>query len=500
MSLVHVKKFVQGKQGITGLLKMDGIPYVYKTSQYMNHLCDHEYRIMNSLKKVFPYCPHFCRAIDILNLPINPTLDDPFKENTGIPIPVLLMEYIPDSIAVFDLIRDSSIPIEVIISLIKRIMLSVLIAQDKCGFVHYDLHTMNVLVRKCDEEVCLYILPDGTPFVVPTMGYEPIIIDFGFGSCSDMNGEQLTISLAYTDSGYISPYYDPISDLKILLVSLADDLKSYRPGKASQLRTIIKAFFKDLRIDWESGWDNDKEEPVIEEIVSYIENDDVESKLFNEYSHLAIDILHGLVTLPIKQRVERNIRSLRVSYNAIIHEFTPIEKVLNNVAYSLFVLRYIVDNARLLRTDFQNAFAKHDEPRVQELLHDFAKGLNLTIDKIVEYGFYEHNLKRLLVALYSFQDQLETQLHYRTGLVLKNKIEEYQNCKIHSPKEMYVILDTNFPLKVFYTDETVFSVFDAKNEIHRKFMLHPVEVESINKQHSFYHPRLLLNCWENASS
>ena len=517
MSIRHVKKFVQGKQGITGLLKMtESSPsgkkeksYVYKTSQFMNHLCDHEYRIMSSLETIYEYCPHFCKPVEIIHLPINPSLDDPFKENTGVPIPVLLMEYIeydPDqkeskTISLFDMIRETSIDIDVIISLVKRVILAILIAQEKCGFVHYDLHTMNVLVRKNKElgSVCLYVMPDGTPFLVPTYGYEPVIIDFGFGACSDMEGEQLTISLAYTDSGYLSPYYDPISDIKILLVSLSDDLKSYRPGKASQLRNIIKAFFGELRIDWESGWDNDKEEPVIEEIVSYIEDDeDVGSTLFDTYSHLAIDILHGLITLPIQTRVERDIRSLRVAYNAIIQEFKPIEKVLNNIAYSLYVFRYIIDSARIIRKDFTNAIRKNDKIRYMSIVDNFSNNLSNTINKIVQYAYFENNVERMLYALYAFQDQLETQLHYRTAKIKDDKFDEYRKCQIHSPKEMYIILDTNFPLKSWYDENTIFTVYDAQNKIHKNISLHQSECDHLNKQHSFRHPRFLFTCYEFA--
>jgi hypothetical protein len=494
MSLKHVKKFVQGKQGITGLVEVDGQLYVYKTSQYMNHLCEHEYRIMKSLENVNKYCPHFCRAVEIIHVPINPSLDDPFSENTGLPIPVLLMEYIPESISLFDLIRDLKVGMDVIVSLIKRIMISVLIAQDKCGFVHYDLHTQNILIRKVTCDVCLYILPDGTSFVIPSYGYDPIIIDFGFGRCSDMEGNQLTIALAYTDSGYMSPYYDPISDIKILLVSLADDLKSYRPGEANALRTITKVFFRDLRIDWESGWDNDKEEPVIEEIVAYIQ-DDVPSRMFNEYSHLAIDILHGLITLPIESRVERNIRSLRTAYNAIIEEFLPIEKVLNNIAYSLYIFRHLIDMVRDLRPSIQSAIRDGRSDDVSNIIAELSTTLNEKIDGIVKYAYFENNLERLVYALYAFQDQLETQLHYRTIMIQNDKMSEYRKCKIHTPQEMYLILDINFPLKVLYDTNTVFNVYDAQDEVRAKFSLHNDECAYINRQHSFRHARLLHGCW-----
>ena len=52
LSLKHIKKLEQGKQGITGLVEVQdsGEIIVYKISQYMNYLPDHEYNILKGLK------------------------------------------------------------------------------------------------------------------------------------------------------------------------------------------------------------------------------------------------------------------------------------------------------------------------------------------------------------------------------------------------------------------------------------------------------------------
>jgi len=63
MSVQHIKKLEQGKQGITGLVSIDGKVYVYKISQFMNYLTDHEYLILKGLNETSAYCPHFCKLL-----------------------------------------------------------------------------------------------------------------------------------------------------------------------------------------------------------------------------------------------------------------------------------------------------------------------------------------------------------------------------------------------------------------------------------------------------
>ena len=53
-----------GKQGLVGLLKnKDGDRYVFKLSQYINYLVQHENEIMRGLNTLSDYCPHFCKGI-----------------------------------------------------------------------------------------------------------------------------------------------------------------------------------------------------------------------------------------------------------------------------------------------------------------------------------------------------------------------------------------------------------------------------------------------------
>ena len=65
-----------GKQGLVGLLrsKTDKTKYVFKISQYINYLVQHESVVMGSLNSVSSYCPHFCRYIGSIMCDVDPAV------------------------------------------------------------------------------------------------------------------------------------------------------------------------------------------------------------------------------------------------------------------------------------------------------------------------------------------------------------------------------------------------------------------------------------------
>ena len=101
-----------GKQGLVGLfrpkrkeiLSPNGKPlkFVFKISQYINYLVQHEYTVMKGLNDISPYCPHFCKAIGTILCEVDPTArktGNPFEITTKHPIEkeILLSEYIENS-------------------------------------------------------------------------------------------------------------------------------------------------------------------------------------------------------------------------------------------------------------------------------------------------------------------------------------------------------------------------------------------------------------------
>jgi len=182
-----------GKQGLVGLFnthnKEEGgynKKIVFKISKYINYLVHHEYSVMKGLNDISPYCPHFCKTIGTVLCKVDPkfrTAGNPFQISSKYPIEkeVLLTEYIDNSCKFYNYIRSSKIKDNVIFSSIKQVLMAIAIAQRKKQFTHYDLHSFNIMMKKCNKDVVyLYVLDEDNQFCVPTFGHYPVIIDFGF--------------------------------------------------------------------------------------------------------------------------------------------------------------------------------------------------------------------------------------------------------------------------------------------------------------------------------
>ena len=162
---------MSGKHGIVGKCKIDDETYVYKMSKYLNYMCEHEYTVMKSLEKIQDFCPHFCKTYGLFDkkLDINfKKQEDPFKPSKNMfPAKILLMEDIPNSVKFSSFIKNPDVPDEIVFSTIKQLILAILFAQKDCKFSHYDLHSSNVLMKKCSfDTVHTYKIDDDNVIMV----------------------------------------------------------------------------------------------------------------------------------------------------------------------------------------------------------------------------------------------------------------------------------------------------------------------------------------------
>lgn len=486
----HLRKLEQGKQGVTGLLEENGVKYVYKISQYMNFLIEHEYAIMNRLEVLNQYCPHFCRVVKVEKLPIHPNFtqleQDPFeKSDKPLFLNVLFIEYIEKSTSFFDLISDQEIPFHILMSILKQVMVAVVMAQEY-KFVHYDLHSMNILMTfQNNSDVHVYKLKSGEVLYVPTYGFVPVIIDFGFASIDSLKDNPLYCSISYTDAGYLSPIYDSLADSKNLLVSVCRDLKEFRDPNEPEIklfRNMVKNFFFDLPINWNSGWDVRNEPSLADQLFSYIENPNEESRLFTKYPHFCIDILHSLITIPLKPQVEPNLKKLRKYYEILVSEFLNIEKEVGKNLYSLYIFRQTVELARELREMYLTP-----ETKEKALLH-FQREVFEMVSKIAKFcSLKQVNYERLLCSLYAFQEQLETQLYFRMDKLLKQKNKEYKKMPVKNIKQMLFILQYNLrhvDKHSKITDQTNIYLWDQDRKVGELYQLNEEYAKLINKSAS----------------
>ena len=137
------------------------------------------------------------------------------------------MDYVDNSCKFYNYVRSKEINDNIIFSTINQVLMAIKIAQIKKKFSHYDLHSLNIMMKKCDyDAVFVYVIDKDTQFAIPTRGHYPIIIDFGFSYIKDMEDGPLYPSMAHTDAGFMSDRFDWVSDPKLFLITISAELES----------------------------------------------------------------------------------------------------------------------------------------------------------------------------------------------------------------------------------------------------------------------------------
>jgi hypothetical protein len=474
-----------GKQGIVGVLKLqEDDSCVYKISKYMNYLVDHEYLVMKSLNDLKNYCPHFCKVYGKVQKQVDPSykrIDNPFEINSKHPVTqdVLLMEYIPKK-KLYNLFK-SRVSDDIIYSQIKQVLMAISIAQQKKEFVHYDLHSQNIIVKDCDkDDVFLYVLDEHNQFCIPTYGHYPVIIDFGYSYTGDMKGGPCFPTTAHTDVGFMSCLFDARADPKLFLVTISDELEQKRPSKNSRiLRNIIKNIFKPLEIDWESGWDNVDQLSAADCVSQAIESDNVNSKLFEKYNHFCVDILHSLITLPLKPKSHKN---LHKAYKTMIKEFCKIEKEIGSSFYNLYLFKVIVDCIRKIRKKYENKETQ------KEALKEFKTVLFEKTREVANFcNPKKIHYEKLFVSILVFASNMEGILYQIISARMVEKNEEYDQMQLKTIEQIFGVIEVNIPDNYVFNENTKIHVFDCVNEKYEKITL---LTEKYNEYLTNIHPML----------
>ena len=457
-----IKKFPnQGKQGVAGLVNIKNNVIAYKISQYINHLVLHEAIVMNSLTEMRQFCPHYCKYLGLCTKQVNGNyrkLENPFEITSKHPIQTdtLLMEFI-DGKKLYTMIKNPNISDDVIFSAIKQLLFAISIAQIKKRFTHYDLHSCNVLMKECDPNtVFVYALDKDNQFSIPTHGYCPVIIDFGFSYSAALDGGPIYSSLAHTDVGFMTNQYDPIADIKLLLVSISEEIKRYRSSAiAIKFRNIVRNIFACLDIDWESGWDNYDISGAADHIVDEIEKIDVPSNIFKKYPHYCVDLIQTLIHLPLEKLDKQNID---IAYTTMVNEFYKIEKELTSSIYHLYIFKKIVDSARSVKKLY------HSESR-QEAVKKFTKDVMNTVMSVANFCCPKKvHYEKLLCSLYCFANASQRILY--DVIRSKNKLtkSQYKDLELETPEHIYGAIEINIPQTYKFNKKTNVVVYNIENE------------------------------------
>lgn len=459
-----------GKQGIVGLFKnKNGDEFIFKISQYINYLVYHELIIMQGLKEINTYCPHFCRGIGMITCDVDPRYKkedvdntyNPFSIKSKYPIEkdVLLCEFIDNSSKFYNYIRSTKVDEDVLYSIVKQVILAISIAQKEKKFTHYDLHSFNIMIKRCNKDVVLlYKIDDHNQFCVPTLGYYPVIIDFGFSYISDMDDGPLWPSLAHTDVGFMSDRFDWVADPKLFLITVSDEIKNKRKSKKSKIfRRVVRNMFYSLTIDWESGWDDvEDNRGASDHILEMTEKHNKISELFKEYDYYCIDLLQTLIIIPLENQ---NTDQFDTSYKAFLQEWIKIESEISNPFYNIYILKGIIDIARTVRPKYFS-----NETRL-ESLQIFRHGTYDMIQKVTKFCIPKNvNYEKLLCSLFVFARCMEGVLYKIMNDRMNVKEKEYKKLPVSSIDEIYAIITTNIPDEYVYNENTKVLMIDNVNK------------------------------------
>ena len=466
------KIFRCGKQGITGVLKTRTSPserFVFKVSQYMDFLIEHEFKVMSRLSSLVNYCPHFCLEPEMLTCLTEAKpkkYKSPFDIVTSKPLykPVLIEEYIKGpKLGSF---IDSSKSLPVALSAIKQVMMGVFMAHD-LKFTHYDLHTDNIILNTCSRnDVFLYVMDNNTSYVVPSNGYCAKIIDYGFSYIDSIENDALTTSFMHTDIGYTNDRFDWLTDAKLFLISVGYQLENSfeRSPDVKKFLNCIHNLFGTMNLDWECGWDDFDGGSIVDNLIEILECEcKTTSFLFTKHTSDSIGILQGLITLPLEPM---SYDDMSDAYSMFLKEFSKIEDMIENPAHLFYILKSIVDSARVIKDDYIERETRASAvKRFKEIVLD-------VISSVARFCSLKNlHYEKLLCGLYAFTDCLKGYYYSSMNRRYNEKVRGYSHLPIKNMKEILDILHYNFQDKYEFSTNTVVNVFDRRTKTSTTFRL-----------------------------
>lgn len=430
-------------QSITGLLRIKDTEHkcVFKLSKSINNIISHEYLVSQDVNTLDKYSRNFCRSIgiiecniDITNKSKNPFYIEDDKKKCTIKKLVILYEYVNGK-SLSHMIRSISINDAVIVSIMKQVILSLCIAQREYDFTHYDLHTDNIIILTCDpNESFLYVINETNQFIIPSHGYYPVIIDYGYSYTKNLNNLPFWNTCKFSDVGICPNQPNFLHDIKRFLISVSRLFIKYKHTPNSMIvKRIISNLFYDIDdLNYKTGLVSyNNHEPMLGH-VSELNCD--KSIMFRNYMVYCLDILQSLIILPFEKQ---NTKDMDISFEIFINEWIKIENQLNSIKLKLYILSNIVNRAIMSRGDYYNTNTR------KNAVTEFRRNIYTDINEVLSFCKLDKiNFEKMLCSLYVFSQSLE-------GILfdISNKCDEY-NQKLTNLVEIK-------------TTENVFCVFDV---------------------------------------
>lgn len=399
-----------------------------KISKLPDFTIRHEYGVMEKLYKLnlpnFPVPYTLCPLTVDANYrkKINPLSITP--ELYPVSTDAMFFEYIENGIELDKFINKTK-DTKLVNSLIEQVMLAVCMAYDVYKFTHYDLHCGNVLVRPSTLIDVEYTINRIT-YKVKTYGYIAVIIDFGLSYIDGL--DFLYCPLFHTNIGVLTHTHTKHADLKLFLVSLANDTN------INSVKKLTDRLYSNLKINPENGWDLLEGGNALDHVYYKLYDDRTTcSRMFSQHGYICFAILQSLIHYPL---TEQHVPSSKTSYKLLEKEFSKIENVIGSMFYNIYVFKEMVDIARKLKSDYSSIDTRDDAVREFKLetLH--------VIDKIAKFcRLTEVQWENILCSLYLIAAYIESEMlkyisiQYKPyKLCVEHGIQIYNKFKNEQPK------------------------------------------------------------------
>jgi hypothetical protein len=485
----HTIQLLQpGKQGIVGLVDDDR---VFKYSVHFGYLGTHEDTVLQSLAVMHSYCPYFLRrgrlAYMNVSLDCSAMLLSEDREGDaaeylrdmcpfvnpqqqlaaaagpgaagpgGALVDVVFAEYVSGARKLVQFNRHTSVPDHVLASQVLQVLAGIMLAQDACKLTHYDLHSENIMVQRCAAPSDVFVFTPPPPsssagkagtagtsaYLLPTYGYFPRIIDYGFSYTADV--QRLTSPLGFMANGYLTHRFDAYADFRVLLVSFLDDCIRHRP--ASQLtdrlyKLLSGDIYRDSNIDWESGWILDTHKKgACEYIHKKFHGITDQSVLFSEYDMYIYDTLQSLISLPLtdpyageeKARIDEDMATGLATF---VGEFVMLEQELPDIpmtrgAAGLYLVRCLASAAEFVKDKYYTTGGSGDIARTFEgKFFDLSRGIfPFSHCTAVDYA-------KLMTSLFVVVECLQSLLYRESRY--RSKVVDRENARVNrAPGELF---------------------------------------------------------------
>ncbi len=455
-----------GKQGIVGIVsrrrepRSDADFCIFKISQYLNYTCRQEDTIMQDLHQIQKHCPHFCKSYGVYRARVNPNFreaDNPFNlKHVKVPIEVdvLMMEFIPDAHKWARYISNRRVEDEVNFSVLKRVMISMSMAQRACRLAHYDLHSNNVLITRTDPgAVNLYLMEDGRTYLVPTYGFDITIIDFGFGYSQALDGKPIYGALAHTQVGFMSSCFEDSGDSKLLLATVSWEMDEFRGKRVHRkFRTDCTRLLKELEVDMESGWDVNEDMAASDYVIALIEQESKDSRFFDECGMFAMDIVQYLITLPLKPR---RVPELYQAFQLVKAEFIKLEQEIGSNFFLLYIFKKAVEAVAALKDQYMDGEEKHAISAFRHLVYQ-------AVDSVAKYARARLDYEKLFVGLLGMARSTEGLLYKVVESRMREKEEKKRRMEIRELPDMLHYLYYKYQDDYDLDSNTTIHVYDEQ--------------------------------------